>query len=225
MSTTLSRSAQSDEYRAIWSGKGRQLPKRGQFHAHHPRNSREKGVAVKIGFVAKYSDFVSIASSCEAGKLWDASQRKLDSLFRNEVIDKNCDSYSYDVGRDSIGYCHHWGTTLTHQDVGILRAPPVFPFISHANRLAATGEIDAALDLIYDQVDALLLKSEFGEIDSLLSQLNPEEISVDIMLGLLTSTLPPTTKLRNRRAFFLSVEREIKAREEWEPGILVGLGY
>jgi len=96
-------------------------------------------------------------------------------------------------------------------------------FVEHAKRLVNKGQIDAALDLIYDRIDTFLLNCKFQEVDSILRGINPDGLSVDILLGLLTCTLPARTKLSTRAAFFVMVEQEIKKRGEWEVGLLSGL--
>jgi DNA repair exonuclease SbcCD ATPase subunit len=97
------------------------------------------------------------------------------------------------------------------------------PFVEHANRLDKIGQTDAALDLIYDRIDTLLVKGKFEEVDSVLRDADPKRLSVDILLGLLTSTLPARTKLSTRAKFFAEVEREIRRRDQWEDGLLTGL--
>jgi hypothetical protein len=96
-------------------------------------------------------------------------------------------------------------------------------FIQHANRLDKHGRIDAALDLIYEKIDSLLRGGDFAEVDSILSRVETKSLSVDLLLGLLTSTLPARTKLPSRREFFARVEGEITERGELEDGLLTGL--
>lgn len=96
-------------------------------------------------------------------------------------------------------------------------------FVESANRLAQVGHIDAALDLIYDRVDHLLSAGRFPELDALLEKIDPSKLTVDVLLGLLTSTLPGKTKLEFRTILFHKVEEEIRRRGEWENGLLAGL--
>jgi hypothetical protein len=96
-------------------------------------------------------------------------------------------------------------------------------FVEHARRLDHHGRTDAALDLIYDQIDALMTGGKFEAIGSLLQRLDLGALSVDLLLGLLTSTLPARTKIPFRGDFFRAVESEIKRRGEWENGLLTGL--
>jgi len=96
-------------------------------------------------------------------------------------------------------------------------------FLESASRLDRQGRIDAALDLIYDKIDALMTEGHFEEISTLLQNLHLKSLSVDLPLGLLTSTLPARTKIPCRGDFFRAVESEINRRGEWENGLLTGL--
>ena len=96
-------------------------------------------------------------------------------------------------------------------------------FLERANQLDKRGQTDAALDLIYDQVDALLRSGALARIDALLSGTDVRSLSPDVLLGLLTATLPARTKLRSRKAFFKKVETFLKSREDWENDLLTGL--
>ena len=79
------------------------------------------------------------------------------------------------------------------------------------------------LDLIYSESERLMRDSKFAELDSVLAMLNPSILSVDIMLGYLTATLPAKSKLPSRVKFFEDCKAEIIRRGEYENGLLVGL--
>lgn len=96
-------------------------------------------------------------------------------------------------------------------------------FLDRARRLDHSGHTDAALDLIYENVNGKLSRGRFKEVDSVLETTEPMSLSVDLILGLLTSTLPARTKLPSRSTFFQKSEAAIKDRNEWEDGLLTGL--
>jgi len=96
-------------------------------------------------------------------------------------------------------------------------------FVRRSQRLDEQGRTDAALDLIYDSIDERLRNSQFPEIDTILAQLPTNELSTDILLGLLTATLPARRKLDARRTFYCEVENSLKQRGEYEDGLLTGL--
>ena len=96
-------------------------------------------------------------------------------------------------------------------------------FLDRARRLDHSGHTDAALDLIYENVNGKLSRGRFNEVNSVLETTEPMSLSVDLMLGLLTSTLPAKTKLPSRGTFFQRSEAAIKGLNEWEDGLLTGL--
>ena len=77
-------------------------------------------------------------------------------------------------------------------------------------------KIDAQLDVIYDVIDILIKSDKFKAVDSLLDA-NWGRFSIDISLGLLTTTLCIKSKLRNRENFFKKVKAAlIKSGEDAE---------
>ncbi|HQZ66689.1 MAG TPA: hypothetical protein PLY87_16470 [Planctomycetaceae bacterium] len=96
-------------------------------------------------------------------------------------------------------------------------------FVDDAQRLASQGKVDAALDLIYDRADEMLLAGEFVALDSIIEGLDVEQLSVDVLLAVLTITLPAKDKLTTRNEFFECVKRTLKDRGEYMEGLLTGL--
>jgi len=96
-------------------------------------------------------------------------------------------------------------------------------FIGRAGQLDRRGQTDAALDLIYDQIDTLLRSGDLPRIDAVLQRADVNSLSTDLLLGLLTATLPARTRLASRRGFFNRVEAVLRKRGDWEDGLLNGL--
>lgn len=96
-------------------------------------------------------------------------------------------------------------------------------FVEMANRLAEQGRVDAALDLIFARVDETFRRGDFADCDHLLRRLAVADYSTDILLGLLTATLPARSLLASRPDFYSRTEDEIQRRGEMEPGLLTGL--
>ncbi len=96
-------------------------------------------------------------------------------------------------------------------------------FVQRAQRLDAKGRTDAALDLIYDSTDQMLRDGQFDGIDLLLLQLCVKDLSTDMLLGLLTATLPARSRLQRRGDFFLDVKNSLRDRQELDDGLLTGL--
>ncbi len=98
-----------------------------------------------------------------------------------------------------------------------------YRFLGSVIRLEKLGNIDAALDLLYDQIDAKLKAGKFEETDKFLQSLSAVTLSLDLLLGILTASLPARYKLPSRASFFKKVEDVLKKRNEWEENLLSGL--
>ena len=96
-------------------------------------------------------------------------------------------------------------------------------FLARAQRLDHGGHGDAALDLIYDSIDELMHSGALGQLDSLLAHVSAVDLSTDILLGILTATLPARASLPARRWLFPEIEQTLRARGHFEDGILTGL--
>lgn len=111
-----------------------------------------------------------------------------------------------------IAATHQYKTKASLQD-----------FLEPALKLEQRGHIDSALDALYDRIDDLLKTGEFMTLDEMLRQASAGSFSTDILLGVLTATLPARSKLPGRAKFFAEAEGSIRARGEWENGLLAGL--
>ena len=96
-------------------------------------------------------------------------------------------------------------------------------FLQPVMQLERRGHIDAALDVLYDRMDALLKAKQFAAMDALLQQANVDSLSIDVILGLLTASLPARSRLPARSKFYAEAETSIKRRGEWADGLLAGL--
>lgn len=97
------------------------------------------------------------------------------------------------------------------------------PFLEQAKQLEKRGRTDTALDLVYDQIDERLLAGRFTEVDQLLATVSVADLSLDLLLALLTATLPARNQLANRARFFAAIEETLRQREEYDDGLLIGL--
>ena len=96
-------------------------------------------------------------------------------------------------------------------------------FVRTAQRLEKRGQIDEALDLVYDSVDDMMRKLRFTELAKILATVQTADLSTDLLLSLLTTTLPARSQLPSRKQFFHRVEASLKERGEYENGLLAGL--
>ncbi len=108
-------------------------------------------------------------------------------------------------------------------DITINSHTAMSTIVRHARRLDIQGKTDAALDVLYDAVDDMLLDENIADIDCFFANATVSDYSIDLLLGLLTVTLPARSKLMQRAAFFKSVKMELVERGEYEQGLLDGL--
>jgi DNA-binding transcriptional MerR regulator len=96
-------------------------------------------------------------------------------------------------------------------------------FANKAKELEKSGRTNSALDSIYKGFNAALRNGDFDAIDLFFSGLKANEYTTDLLLGILTATLPAKSRLKNRAGLFTRVKAEIQDRGEYEPGLLDGL--
>lgn len=97
------------------------------------------------------------------------------------------------------------------------------PFFQEVMKLEAEGNIDSALDLLYDEIDKMMWAQETDKINTLLKSVELETLNIHLILGLLVSSLPVRHQLEYRPQFLIQAEQIIKSRGEWEDGLLLGL--
>lgn len=106
---------------------------------------------------------------------------------------------------------------------GARARPLAETFVQRARRLDKGGHTAVALDLIYDSVDELMQNTEFPRLDSILATVRASDHSVDVLLGILTATLPARSHLPSRVKLFKDIEKTLRERGEYEEGLLTGL--
>lgn len=97
------------------------------------------------------------------------------------------------------------------------------PFLRRAQRLDDQGSTDAALDLLYDSIDELMRTGRHSTINSIFCEISPTNLSLDLLLGILTATLPARSRLPARAKFLEAVREELRRRGEHEETLLTGL--
>lgn len=96
-------------------------------------------------------------------------------------------------------------------------------FLSDAVALEKAGDIRASLAIIYRRVDEMTKLGMLQLLDDELLSVPPEGIGTDVLLGLLTATLPVKYQLPSRSKLFKITKRLLKTRGHYERGILDGL--
>lgn len=95
--------------------------------------------------------------------------------------------------------------------------------------LRAVGELeeadrlDAALDLMLDSTDRWLHKGELAQCDATLALADTTRLSITLLLGLLTATLPLRGLSETRKVFVTRVTEELNRRRRDSQSLLQGL--
>ena len=98
-----------------------------------------------------------------------------------------------------------------------------YVFFQKVLELEAAGNIDDALDLLHDEIDKMMWADQILEINNLLRIVDPKLVGIHIILGLLTASLPVRNRLSHHDQFFADSESALRARGEFEEGLLDGL--
>lgn len=76
-------------------------------------------------------------------------------------------------------------------------------------RLGEMGKTDAALDLLYDTLDDLLLDHQYAECEKYLRETDPERLPDAVLVGLLTITFAARRFLRERAYAYLRIAKKL----------------
>lgn len=110
----------------------------------------------------------------------------------------------------SLGYIHPFDSI----EIG---------FLNDAIEMERQGNLRGSLATIYRRVDELMREAMLDALDEEITSVPAEKIGTDVLIGLLTATLPAKRKLPSRPQLFRSTLQLLKARGHFEPGILDGL--
>lgn len=102
-------------------------------------------------------------------------------------------------------------------------AAPMPEWLTQAVILDSSGETPRAMDALYDGFDRLLAAGEFDHVNGLLNQLPLERISLSLMVGALSMTLPVASRSPARRAVFARAWSECELQGKNPKKILDGL--
>ena len=118
-------------------------------------------------------------------------------------------------------------TSQSQRPVVVASAPQatthVAAFVERANQLDTSGHSDAALDILYAAIDKMFRSGAFADVDAILRDVTVADLSMNILIGLLTTTLPVRRRLPARPGFFQRVESILRKRGQLKEGLLAGL--
>lgn len=81
--------------------------------------------------------------------------------------------------------------------------------ILYADNLVNEGRVDDAIDLIFTEIDSALRAGRFDICDNILESIDPHDLSDDLVLALLTATLPAASKLPSRQSFYERAKKHL----------------
>lgn len=158
-------------------------------------------------------------------------------LSANSVVDAFCDkdeSAKFFATQGNVPGLEHEAFSLFVSDVrdDDIESVPGFAnpldsieicFLDDAIALERQGNVRASLATIYRRVDELMREGMLKDLDDEITSVRAEDIGTDVLLGLLTATLPAKRKLPSRPQLFRNTLRLLKTRGDFEPGVLDGL--
>ena len=77
--------------------------------------------------------------------------------------------------------------------------------MGRVKHLEQDGNVDSALDVLYDNIDTMLKLGLYSEVDDFMLFATVNGVGVDILLGLLTITHPAKARFKYRHKFFIDV--------------------
>ncbi len=84
-------------------------------------------------------------------------------------------------------------------------------WLSKTYSLVASRDVDAAVDLIFDQFDELLHARKFREADEALAAVDVKRLDSNLMVALLTITRAAKASLRRREELVHRIETTLRA--------------
>ena len=100
---------------------------------------------------------------------------------------------------------------------------PQRSFIDRAKSLADRGSCDEALDILYAGVDDFLRVGQFTALNVLLRSVQVDDLSDDLILGILAATLPAKRRLPERTRIFEAFAAVLQSRGGNDLELLRGL--
>lgn len=86
--------------------------------------------------------------------------------------------------------------------------------LRRAKNRASRGDVDSALDVIYDYTDTAFSEGRFSDVDELLEldTVDVQALRTDLLIGLLVSTYPARYRLKEWVVFYDKVKAQLIQR-------------
>ncbi len=178
-------------------------------------------------------EYAHVSSEFPPGSSWDEQKSFMDEhvvapgaipKFGGEVEcleEKDAHSGNF---RDEI-LCKTWNSEEFNTAIpgSVDRNAQITLGIRDAIEQEFNGHVCRALDILYTRVSELIRLGWIRQLNDEIESIDPNEIGTDVLLGILTSTLPVRSQLPYRSKLYRAAFKILKQRRHFERGILDGL--
>lgn len=95
--------------------------------------------------------------------------------------------------------------------------------LAEAEASVRQGNVDSALAIVFDRLDNAFVSGAFCHVDQWLAGMAIDDVSSDVLIGILAASLPAKRELRQRHDFVARVVESLERRGLSEDGLLTGL--
>lgn len=153
--------------------------------------------------------------SCDEHRSTNTHNFEWHDFSRDSVefeINEN-ESFKFEVDEDEPGVPGSYGSAVV----------ATVNFLEDAIKQASGGDLRSALRIVYKNAELMMRLGLLNELNEQLKSAVDKEADTDLLLALLTATLPAKSKLAERPLLYKATKRLLKKRKHYERGILSGL--
>lgn len=86
---------------------------------------------------------------------------------------------------------------------------PRFEWLGELYRLVKNDSIDPAIDLLFDKISQMIEDEDFSDCDQLIRVIDTDQLDTNLLVAVLSVTLPVSNLLLHRRALIERVEKRL----------------
>ena len=164
-------------------------------------------------------EYAEVNSEFPPGSSWDEQTSSMDGLVVAPGATPGNGIVSFEL------ICKTWNSLefKTAAPGSVDRKSQVASGIRDAIQQELDGNVCRALDIVYSRVSELIRLEWIEQLNNEIESIDPNEIGTDVLLGILTSTLPVRSQLPARSKLYHAAFKILKQRKHFERGILDGL--
>lgn len=175
-------------------------------------------------------EYAQVSSEHPPGSSWDEHTSFLDrdAVAPGSIEGEVAYEEERDDGNENVWakiICENWVNDefKTRIPGSVDRNAKITLGIRDAIELEFKGQVCMALDIVYARVSELIRLGWIVKLNDEIESIDPNEIGTDVLLGILTSTLPVRSQLPYRSKLYREAFKILKQRRHFERGILDGL--